>query len=92
MNNFCTKCGKKLEQNDKFCQFCGIKIEQSETVSNKEKPVNFYKKFLNVILIICVYASWYVIIDEFMSPGVNESFSALTFTILTIYVWNKMVE
>ncbi len=92
MNAFCNKCGKKLEQDNKFCKFCGVKIEQSEITSNKGKPVNFYKKCQNVILIICVYASWYVIIDEFMSYRANEQFLALTITILTIYVWNKIIE
>lgn len=93
MNTFCNKCGKKLEQNDKFCQFCGIEIGQFEDSTNKGKLVNFSKKYLNVILIVCVYIFWYIIIDEFIRGAVvNEPIPALTFTILTIYAWNKIVE
>ena len=48
------------------------------------------KYIKNAILIFCVYYFWYVIIDEFMSYRVDESFSAIIFTILTIYIWNRI--
>ena len=94
MNTFCNKCGKKLEQNDEFCQFCGAKAEQSKIINGKRKAISFLKKYLvSVVLIICVYIFWYVIIDEFI-PGarVDEPIPALAFTILTIYAWNKIIE
>ena len=93
MNNFCIKCGKKLEQNDEFCQFCGAKIAQAETIANKRKIIYFIKKYLYIVLAVCVYIFWYVIIDEFIPRArVNEPIPALAFTTLTIYVWNKMNE
>ena len=50
------------------------------------------KHIKNIILVLCVYYFWYLIIDEFMSYRVDESFSAIIFTILTIYIWNKIIK
>jgi hypothetical protein len=38
MNNFCIKCGKKIESGASFCPSCGEKLENSSVVS-KQEPI-----------------------------------------------------
>ncbi len=47
----------------------------------------------NAILIFCVLEFWYIIIEEFMSHGANDTpVPAITLTVLTVYVWHKIVK
>lgn len=56
----CSKCGKKLKNDDMFCEHCGAKVEKTEnTVSQKATSNNkknekqkFYKKTWFVILML----------------------------------------
>ena len=46
LGKFCTKCGNKLEDNDKFCTKCGTIDETRKTKNMSEKEIKQAKKIL----------------------------------------------
>lgn len=43
--NYCTRCGNKLDKNDKFCKKCGNRVEE---LNNNEKGIDLKKPQNNV--------------------------------------------
>ena len=56
--NYCTKCGTKLEKNDKFCAKCGTKVDNSVPVkTSKVKKEGNTEKFILMLGVFLVLFS-----------------------------------
>ena len=53
--NYCTKCGTKLEKNDKFCAKCGTKVDNSVPAkTSKVKKEGNTEKFILMLGVFLV--------------------------------------
>lgn len=63
MNNYCTNCGEKLENNTKVCPKCNAEVHKNSiNVEQKKNELEEYNKKENkyVIIVITLYALSYL--------------------------------
>ena len=87
--NYCTNCGKKLDQNTKFCTNCGQKIENAVVKQNKpevKKEFNVNNLILYVGVSLVILATFIFAICTWDNMSGLFKISFLTFESLLFFV------
>ena len=88
MNNYCTNCGEKLEENAKNCPKCHMEISTNQMEEKKSSEKKKEKQYIFIVLFLYAFPYLKKIIlpssDSYISYFLNSS-SYICATIILIY-------
>jgi hypothetical protein len=78
---FCSKCGTKVDENEKFCLFCGTPVEESiaptSTTAMKKKMPLWFKILIGLSVLLLIGVTAGILFTEHLVDVIDNQLEAL---------------